>query len=235
MSIKDFFKLPSPKELGLSKHNALQSRLFSPETTGFTWEDYYKYCKSKWPIKYWLIRSLPYFIKYNVWFKIKNPINKLYWYLRYNFVPGSKYHMLDLRQPKPKDGSYSYRYGYLEPAEQLLYGMFAALNNYMKDNADTDTAITSSYSAEEIENDLSLKSQLAAFAEIKLIHKYWNVDREEERKIIDKMQDELYAARKAGKPINYDHKIINKLEEDILSKEEEMMIRLIKVRNYLWG
>ena len=98
--LKKIFKLPSPQDLGRSDCNALPSRNFTPDCEGYTWEDWREEVKKKYPIKYFFSETMVDFIKYNMYYPIYRPIKDTKYCLVSHLVPGRRYHILDLRQPK---------------------------------------------------------------------------------------------------------------------------------------
>jgi len=71
--------------------------------------------KGHHPIRYFLADTIPYFIRYKVWFPLTRPIKNVYYWFISHVVPSRQYHMLNLRQ------SGEYRYGWRNVSEKMLY------------------------------------------------------------------------------------------------------------------
>jgi len=121
------FRVPGPKELGLSDSNALPMRDFqSIEDMSPNWEEWQAIVKKKYPIKYFLSEEL------TIWCRVKYRrlvMDPWYWLVSH-LVPSRRYHMLDLRQPQ--DDPLAYRWGWLEVDCQMEYALFNILNDYVK-------------------------------------------------------------------------------------------------------
>jgi len=136
--------------------------------------------------------------------------------------------MLDLRQPKVTG---EYRYGWLDSDHQILFALFNILNNFVKHE------MPNSYcpSEEEVSHDASLLNQRNKYLEIKAIHYWWNVDRRRQEKRKDHLLSDWHTARKYCRA--EEHQLwenLRKAEADLEDKEEEMIMRLIKIRHSLW-
>ncbi len=237
--LRKFFKLPSPVDLGMSKHNALPSRDFTPSCKGPTWEDYYAEVKKLHPIKYFLVETLPDFWRYKIWYKCTRPFTDAYYWIVSHFIPSRKYHMLDLRQPKMRNGienQDAYRYGWHDVPEKMVYAMMNLLDSYLIDECPEkyhDPSV--SYSLEEIEADEGLKHQYHNLTEARAISHWWNNERNKETTKRIELLQKWSAAHRACSPE------ADKLSEELWAHEkfcddklEEMLIRLIKIRPSLW-
>ena len=162
------------------------------------------------------------------WLRFKNRISDLkYWFVSH-FVPKRKYHMLDLRQPNPNS---EYRYGWLDSDHQMLFALFNILNNFVKHEMPNWYCP----SEEEVALDFSLLTQRNFYLEAKAIHYWWNVDRKRQESRRDHLLHDWHAARKCSSP--KEHQLwedLRKTETALEDKEEEMIMRLIKIRKCLW-
>ena len=221
----DYWKwkiLPSPIKLGMSDSNALGSRHFGNQPGQPTWEDWEEKVKEMYPVRFFLVEELwP-------WFRVKWKIHvsdRWYWFVSH-VVPRRRYHMLDLRQPKP-----GYRYGWLDSDSQILYALFNILNNYVK-NEMPDAYCPSE---EEVEENPGLLYQRNHWLETRAIHHWWNVERLRQQKAHDEVLNAWSEARKTNAPeVQKLWDELKKTEKDLAEKEEEMLIRLIKIRGSLW-
>lgn len=234
--LRKLFKLPSPVDLGWSKHNALQSREFSPDCDGYTWEDWDVEVKRLHPIKYWIAETAGDFIRYKIWLPVWRPIENARYWLVSHLVPSRRYHFLDLRQPR-KSGDIPnldcYRWGWTDVPEKMLYAMFNLLGEYL--NKEEPSDVSKWYSMEEINADPCLKSQHESLEEAKAIYHWWTVGRKLELDENSKLLTLWSNAKKNRSPDTKE--FWDKLQESDKAKEEkvdEMAIRLLKIRKCLW-
>lgn len=207
-------KIPNPKQLGKS-YPQLRASLGLNKGL-YTWEQYYKEIKEKYPIRYFFAKTLYSFIRYKIWNKVYL-IMELLWWFRYNFIPSYKYHFLDLRQPKGFD---EYRYGYRDMPEKMLYANFNLLKEYLKDSS---WDLSSEVGLEEVLNDKHLLKSYLVEKEAKLLNYWWVKIRKDDHLNLEKMRLEK------GYVVEY-YEAADKFE----AKEEEMLIRLMKIRKHLW-
>ncbi len=240
---RKLFKLPGAKELGKSDCDALQSRQFTPDCEGYTWEDWHADVKEKYPIRYFFAETASDFVKYKLVYPVYKPIKELkYWFVSHS-IPSRRYHMLDLRQPKSKDGYDvdEYKYGWRDTPERMLFAMFNLLDEFVKYELPNLYCPTE----EEIknaENDLlkwsqkSLISQREIYFEILAIHKWWTYDRKIEYKAYENMRHQWSISRKEkANNTEYLWKKMRAMEEEFERKTDEMIARLMKIRRNLWS
>lgn len=150
-----------------------------------------------------------------------------YWFVSH-FIPKRKYHLLDLRQPKANG---DYRYGWLDSDHQMIFALFNILNNFVKN----EMPHWYCPSEEEIAFDASLLHQRNIFLEVKAIHYWWNVDRKRQDKRKDHLLHDWHEAKKIS--VSKEHQLwedLRKAETALEDKEDEMILRLIKIRRSLW-
>jgi hypothetical protein len=235
--LRKLLKLPSPIDLGWSDHNALEDEEFSENPQGKTWQDWDRTVKKMHPVKYWIAETAADWLRYKVWFRIARPFSDAYYWLVSHLVPSRRYHMLDLRQNYPqKDGKPDkdkcYRYGWNDVPEKMMYAMFNLLGQYL-DEGPTD--LSTSFSSEEIQADAGLLAQQEALIEARAIYHWWTVERHETSAHRDEVQDQWWKARKAKDPKKEEYWLkLKKFDADIEAKEEEMIVRLMKIRRGLW-
>lgn len=225
MNIKKLFKFPTPIELGVSKHNALSSKMFTPKTSAFTWEDYYNLLAKEFPIR-WGIYICFKTIKDFLHFKILKKIELVIDYFRYKYY--YKYHILKLSQPK-SNTSDDYSYGYRDCSDQMTYAVFNILNTYIKSiNLDNETVL----------NYKNQKNQYDAYLEMLTINNWWCVIRKEKLKKYNNALDEHFKLKEDGnddfiEKQSFDY--VNAFEEHLNNELDEMLLRTLKVRNYMWN
>lgn len=232
----NLFKLPTPVELGMSKYNSLASRNWNPDCEGPTWEDYDLKVKQLYPIKYFIIKTLGDFLSYKIWLPIKNPISETYYWFVSHVIPSKRYHMLDLRQPCIKGDEknfHCYRYGWADVSSKMLYAMFNLLGEFL--NKEKPHDLTQFYSREEINADVGMKMQQDAIDEARDIYHWWMVSRRESEKIYSQLLTDWSNAR-TNKSVNSDRlwKLLQFHETEMDNKTEEMILRLVKIRQSLW-
>lgn len=237
--LKKLFKVPGPKELGRSKYDALPMRNFSHEEDDvYCWEDYDKEIGEKFPIKNFIINTLPDFIKYNLFYPFWVPYNTFIDYAS-SFIPGRRYHLLDLRQPYKEGDAVNfdcYRYGWCDVPEKMLYAMFNLLKEYLEEEP---FDLTTMYSREQIEEDSVLKTQQAYLDEARLILHWWQIERKKEAANIDNLRH-VWVSNSKNKETRENGaahaawQVLQEVEEAFENKTDEMCLRLLKIRRGLW-
>lgn len=166
--------------------------------------------KQRFPVRYFLTFT----VIDNYLYPIEKTIDDAYWWVRYHTT--DRYHYLDLRQPKRlnhfsnPDG---YSYGYQDIDRRMLYAMFNLLCQFVEHELSTVYI-----SPEALQRDASLQFQYDRCVEIKALYRYWKVERQELHRQIDMAQEERM-----------------ELQNQFDAKEDEMLMRLLKVRRFLWS
>lgn len=230
----NFFKIPGPKDLGMSASNyAMPARGF--ERVGeYTWEDYYHTVKSVYPIKFFLASTLPLFFL-RLWWSISRPFSTFHYWLVSHTI--RRYHILDLRQPSSdiSDADY-YRYGWIDTDRRMEFALFNLLTQFMEVEWDNKYFPTEEViqSTPEDQREV-LRQQRDDMVEIKAIYDWWIKDRKLEKAREAQLLNEWHDAHINRLPqATQLHKELDALEAFNYHKLEEMMIRLIKVRGRLW-
>ncbi len=117
--IKSIFHLPTAKELGRSDSEALPMRWLN-HGGKYTWEDWQEEVSENYPVKYFIYKTLPRFIRRQF-----NKISDLKYYIVSFTI--RKYHLLNLQQPKNSHDNY--RYGWIDSDYQMVYAVFTILVN----------------------------------------------------------------------------------------------------------
>ena len=145
-----YFKLPGPKDLGMSDSNyAMPTRLFPNNPTELSWEDYYERLAKMYPKKYFLAATLPSYILH-IWRWISRPFKDSHYWFVSHFIPSRIYHWLDLRQPKKGAVNVDcYRYGWCDTDHKMEY----AIINLFREFVEKRTSNLSWPSAEEAAKD----------------------------------------------------------------------------------
>jgi hypothetical protein len=223
-TLKKLLKLPTPVDLGWSSSNALPMRSFHPDVLGWTWEDYHSQMKSKYPVRYFIFETLRRFVSTY----LLHPLKNTKWYFIERWF--KKNHMLDLRQVSWVPGCDEYDWGYLDPRTEMLFACMNSLDRFVKeaharshlDWLESQLATIPDTSPEK----QVLEDNIMLYREALEIHKWWNVDRK--TKFV-KFSDEDDYSTDVGKRAVFDR--WEKFEQE----EDEMMIRLMRIRRGLWS
>jgi hypothetical protein len=159
---------------------------------------------------------------YSVW---KFGIQDRYYKIRNRLF--KKYYLIDTKLPRDS---------WLDSDSKILYGMMNILVDYVEKE---DALNFINWDATE--DHKKVKEEIVAI-------KSWWENYENRQKEIEQALDDWYEERIGGenddpikcinktptkKEINL-HEHLNSLEKKLNEEEEEMLIRLIKIRNYLW-
>ena len=228
--LRKLLKLPGPIKLGRSIHSSLPLRALSPDTTGYTWEDWHAEVRSLHPVKYWIAETASNFVRFKIWLPIIRPLKETHYWLVSHLIPKRRYHMLDLRQPG------GYQYGWKDVPEKMLYAQFNLLKEYF-DEKPYD--VTKDYTLEEINDDEGLKNQHESFQEAKEILNWWTVQKEEEQKAKDALLTHWSNIRKnktsrQNGEVSKAWELMKQADKDYEDKIDKMLARLIKIRRSLW-
>lgn len=174
--------------------------------------------------------------------------NCLYWLRTHTY---NRYHIIDISNKRN-----GYAWGWQDRCESLLFANMAILVDFVEKEQAFNSHV-SWESAEEAginENDCSASIYNAhAFAKKEMleIYTWWKKERREERDAVDWMYDEAYKDDKIEfEPISNGYfKLKDQPETELQKqlktwiyeydnyldkKDDEMMIRLINVRGYMW-
>jgi hypothetical protein len=235
--LRKALKLPSPVDLGWSDCDALQLREFTPDCEGYTWEDWHETIKKKYPIRYFFAETFPLFLKRKIWWKISFPANKFYYWVMCHIHPEHKFHLLDLRQPI--DNKYNidrYRYGWIDIPHKMLFAMF----NLLKEYIDSDPYdISSDLSMDIINADSAYKEQYEKLKEAKDLLYWWEVTRKNDYALLDDMRTtwSIMHKNKEARQNGSADKLLDAIrdyESSLEKTAEEMLIRLVKIRSFMF-
>jgi len=216
--------IPTPMELGKSESNALPSRFFpNDDKDEYTWEDYDMEMRVKYPIRWFLTRTIPTWWRRYVWGTYA-PLERFRYWVVSNTI--HRYHMLDLRQPG------GYRYGWLDSDSQILYANFNILENFYKNELGS---LCTEFSEEEAKEEYA-KQQLEFIEDVKKLHHYWTVDRPAFQKLIEAAASDACVARKAKNFAKSEemYKTLEKSQQNFDDLETTMLMKLINIRKQMW-
>lgn len=218
--LRILFKIPGPKDLGMSSSNTeMPSRCFENDNTIPTWEDYYEKINKLYPIRSKIIIFLEDFF-----FNIRRKIRDTYFVIKWWFT---KPHLLDLRLATPE-----YQSGYLDPCQMMLYANFAILKLFL-DARPYD--LRKDFTEQQIEANPSFKRQQQDLDEARALWHWWSVERIKEIEANKRLTDVWSSLRSHNNPQSTE--LLEKIKISDISLEEktnEMLIRLLKIRPYLW-
>lgn len=234
--LKKLFKLPSPVDLGWSKYNALEDEEFSDNPQGKTWQDWHRTVKAMHPVKYWFSETLVNFVRHKIYWPIKHPVSDAHYWLVSHIIPGRRYHMLDLRQTHHHDTNHPdkcYHHGWIDVPDKMLFALFNLLGEYL--NKEKPHDLTQWYSRDKIESDEGMKTQQASLDEARAIHHWWISERDNQIDERNHLQHLWYEAKKDKDPQReiYWTKL-KELDAKLEDKDDEMVVRLMKIRRTLW-
>ena len=166
--VPKFLRLPTPKELGKSNSNALQSSMFGSSSPGaYTWEDYWNDMERLYPIKYFIEKTLSNWIRRNVF----GPIKNFWYYIKSHTF--KRHHVLDLR-------NYEYQFGWVDADNQLLYATMAILENFIIEH-DTVNRLKETIEANKHTSDqfeiIGNDRQIELCKELLAIQTWWRHER----------------------------------------------------------
>lgn len=228
--LKKIFGIPKPRALPMEK-------FCNPGD--YTWKDWHEDARKNYPIRYFLSETVPMWYRVHIYMNVSH-----FWYwIKYRLY--KKSHLLDLRQPHTNTGD-DYRWGRLDEYSQMLYACFNILMNYIKSSRNGYV-----YSIDDIEylqkqilnteNEYErhhLEQDLEFFKEVRYLHYYWTVARKRQLKdrdeILSEWSDSLETRHTDPEYTKLLWDKLRKIEEETIVKEEEALIRLVKIREKLW-
>lgn len=176
--------------------------------------------------------------------RIKKYLENIRYWLVSHLIPSRRYHMLDLRQPYIEYSEDSYRWGWKDVPEKMLYAMFNLLGQYLEEEEHMERFLAKlekekpfdNHEMDEDEKEL-IRNQEENLKEAKLIHHWWLVERKEAQKKISTVLENINfddfndLDNPTNRPV-FDE--CHKLEDELESKTDEMIARLMKIRRTLW-
>jgi hypothetical protein len=220
----NMLKLPSPRDLGWSDHNALGSRKLTPFQEGKTWEDWTEYVKAKYPVRYFLIETLPNIIRPLGW-----KLGRMWYWLKCHILPSYKFHLVDLRGVDPLS---SYTHGYNDPCAVMYLTAWKALRDYIEKEKPTDP--TKVFPLEKLQQDYIIEQNNKKYYEPHALYKYWMEERlleEKEENRLFKLCEDCAISEEAYQKASDEWIAYHKARQE---REQEMFMKLCSIREYLW-
>lgn len=229
-AVKRWYSLPGPKELGRADCDALQSRDFTPDIDDdvYTWESWDEEVKTRFPIRYFLNKTLVWMWQRSIGRGIRHASEVVYW-MKCHTLRSHRFHLLDLRQP-PGSGGDRYTHGYLDPCDKITYACFNSLLEYWNEDGRDKLKF---YSTDpEFADKPDFRKP---YEEMQALLDFWLVERKRDE---DKMGELIHDAfEKKTDRVEYRRlmdeysKLKDKREADL----QNALKRLIDVREYLWN
>lgn len=223
--LRRWLRLPSPVDLGWSTDDALMLREFTPYQDGKSWEDWHEHCRKHYPAQYFLVRTLPFFLKRWIVWPAERMVSTVLDYC----LPSRRHHVFDLRGIDPLS---DYQHGYLDPCQVFWLAGWGALLRWNREAGCKDPRDGMLEGDQE-----QYRAQLESYDELKGLVHYWTVTRVER----DKCNRQLYNAAVAITPTPPNRELYEAAQRSWLDHcweterlEEDMWLRLAKMRSYLW-
>jgi hypothetical protein len=223
-------KLPSPKELGWSEYNALGSRSLTPFQEGMTWDDWDEYVQEKYPIRYFLMETLPDFFRPIGW-----KAGRIWYWIKCHTLPSHRFHLIDLRGVDPLS---KYTHGYNDPSAIMYLAAWKALRDYIEKEEPSDPATWAT--PEEMLQEHLIEQKAKCYDEPHELYKYWMEGRAAEKKEEDRLFQACKKAQKAALGVG-DEAAYREASTEWLAyhraceaREQEMFMKLCALRERLW-
>lgn len=213
---------PGPKKMGKSDHNALPSRLFGSKPGAYTWEDWHEDAARDYAVRYFLTTTLLRFLTY-YWRRVTDAV---YW-VKCKTLPSYRFHLIDIRNPGP---GIEYTHGFRDKPQTMLWACFVLLREYIEKEEPVNPREAW---PDEALNEEPLLSQQRTYDEAKALYDWWMVGRVEEEKAEDACYKH-YCSRK-GMPDEEEARqawFDSSAHTD--AREQEMLLRLVAIRESLW-
>lgn len=177
----------------------------------YTWSDWKRENKAKYPFRYWLHETLP------LWFRVHITMKIQHWWYWFRTHTISRYHILDLRS---KVGI-EYKWGYLDCNQAMMLACFNLLCSFVeKEDGLAGLKDEDPYwyaNASQADKDM-IDQQRERLLEIKSLYDWWCIGRKKEHDEVDNLYGVPY------------HNSLIELDK----RDNEMLLLLIKHRHYLW-
>lgn len=220
--IRKLLTLPKPEELGF--RNALPLRFLDPFTTNVTWEDYYVVVKERYPVRYAVHMQ----VVRRFW-RITHRISEFLYWAQVKLHTRPNGYVIDLSKTDPL----AFRtYGYLDPTDQLNLACWQALRTFVEECEPRQPEPPKPDDDEYYKN--WYPQALANHLEVQALYKYWTQDR-----VVLEQEDAARFGNRHKIKDEEEYKLANRAWLDNAAadgaREEEMFMRLIKVRRSFWN
>ncbi len=181
------------------------------------WEKWEDDMKGKYPIRFFFYETIP-----DIWGDIRHKVRNIKWWFFHRFHPKHRYHVVRTRLEP----------GYYDPDTLILESCFALLCDFVEYNT----------VKEHIDWDVTPETR-EIWDEMNRLANWFNFERPHREEAFDLMYKDV---ERPENVFNYDQddprykpyhdylKAITDYENKWRDEDEEMLIRLMKIRNYLW-
>jgi hypothetical protein len=157
------------------------------------------------------------------------PFSRAWYWVRTHTY--NRYHLVDCR-----DARNGYEWGWIDRDQLMLFACFQILREFVeKEDPRVGLRTIEDFAGGSNFDDerKMLEDQLAREREVRALYDWWTKGRAEERELADRMVDEL---RPKGWSFHHDEKwdAWSKMHEYVERKDNEMLDRLMKIRECLW-
>jgi hypothetical protein len=191
---------------------SLPSREYSPELPpdAYTWEDWHRDVKAASPYRYFLQKTLTGWLRCNVAAPVKH-----FWHWVKSHTT-RQHHWLDLRCPAH---GIEYSYGWLDRDIAMLAASFKLLSQFME---------------EEFEPSTDPNARSAAVEhELVVLYRWWKHDRKAAWGRYWAEADRLH--REHVKSSSPEYAAHMDQAHQLERQDDEMLLRLVTIRKYLWS
>ncbi len=195
-----------------------------------TWEDYEDYLKLTYPVRFFLAYTVRDFVRYKLWLQITRPFKDVWYWLKCHTLPSYCFHMIDIRDKE-------YRYGYQDTDHRMMLAMMSLLTYYIEVEEPYCPELHDVYEENWDEGRGIMKRQRSNYLEAKEIYNWWHWERKAEEQTKRDLQRIWWDLRKANRDSDEAQaafKAMSDFDESCSALEEEMLIRLVKIRKSLW-
>lgn len=223
--ILNWIALPTPKELGWTEYNGLGLRELTPFQEGKTWEDWDEYCKKHHPVKFFIKERIP--AKFS---KLTFYVGNVITWVKCHTLKKHRWHLLDLRGV---DTLSEYTHGYLDPTGAMELAVWACLRRYIEEDK-PENPDHLEYTEEEKAEQWYKDQKHGKYTEPRALYHYWMYERVSDKEDCDRLYS-IYKNSTSDREKYYKAgEEWRKACDAIESREQEMFMRVCKIREYLW-
>lgn len=224
---KKYLYLPLPKDLGHGS-NALQMRDIDPfiDPSEYCWEDWETEVRLRYPVRWFFNKTIP-----NLFSPIRRfwrTIKDSWYWVKCHTLESFRFHLIDIREDKSIP--FAYRFGWTDADHKIMLANFAILKDFVE--KEEPKSLRDFHSEEEIDQ-MGARSQQDAHDEVMTLYRWWMTERHVEKQIADDMFEKSKEAKTAVERSQHARDWSSARDRN-KEREDEMLIRLIKVRHTMW-
>lgn len=217
---------PGPVELGRSERDALPMQDFGSMPGDYTWEDWEAEVQNAYPFRFWLTHTFPRSFLY----PIRRRVSDVWYWLIDHLLSSRRFHLVDLRCPGPR---LDYKHGWIDQPEAILYACFVLLRRYVEQECPRNPTADLDQARSDEERQI-FQEQVDRYHEIMAIYSWWmqgRLDEEDEERRLRTVREEVRSDSQAFEAASQRWFEYREMRE---RREQEMLERLIRVRENLW-